>query len=357
MATGTKEPASKSLNYGLTGDILDRVSDAGVTRRPKESVAEVAQDLGEDLYEVGKEKKEFGELADAAWNEGFDAQGERGDWVSPELYDQFQKSEMVFKEAYLDAVNSGDKTLAATLLQKQGGRAASLDGWKDIMASAKEIDDSYGWGVLMTENPENQAIMMALSKNDGSAVMRIDDSGSIVFDIDIDGKTRTVTKSEIDKMVAKSVKPLERENAWFASVDQAEQRGAEGKPFRPARAAKANLRQINIDNIKSYIDEPFTGYDSFATEFLASTEFSNPNTQSRLPATADGDLNKDGKITADEKNLDMSIKENMIAFFRTPEGFEMGKVEIAAWMTAKQMEKHGGGASALQAQRDAAQSR
>lgn len=354
MATGTKAPASKTLNYALTGDVMNRVERAGQEVRPKENVAEVIQDVGEDIFKVGQEKKQFADASGLAWDSAFNAQDERGDWASPELYDQFQKSEAKFKEEYLAAVQSGDKALVATLLQKQGNRATSLNGWKDVMKEAKQIDDTHGWGALMEKNPENMAIMAALSKNDGSAAMRIDDSGSVVFDIKIPpNKIRTVTKSEVDKMVANSIKPLERQKAWFESVDQAEQRGFEGKPFQPERAAAANLNQINKDNIGSYMDDAFTGYDSFATEFLASTEFSNPNVQSKLPATADGDLNNDGKITADEKNLDLTVRENILAYLRTPEGYEMARIEVAAWMTAKQLEKHGGGASALQAQRDA----
>ena len=354
MATGTKAPASRTLNYALTGDVMDRVQQAGQEIRPKENVAEVIQDIGQDVFEVGKEKQEFEQLSGVAWDAAFNAQGERGDWASPELYDQFQKSEAEFKKEYLAAVRSGDKALVATLLQKQGNRATSLEGWKEVMKEAKKIDDTHGWGALMEKNPENMAIMAALSKNDGSAAMRIDDSGSVVFDIKIPpDKVRTVTKSEVDKMVASSMKPIEREKAWFESVDQAEKRGLQGLPFQPDRAAKANLNQINKDNIGSYMDDAFTGYDSFATEFLASTEFSNPNVQSKLPEKADIDVDGDGEISANEKDLDMTLKENILAYFRTPEGYEMARVEIAAWMTAKQLEKHGSGASALQAERDA----
>jgi len=198
----------------------------------------------------------------------------------------------------------------------------------------------------MTENPENQAIMMALSKNDGSAVMRIDDSGSIVFDIDIDGKTRTVTKSEIDKMVAKSIKPLERENAWFASVDQAEQRGLQGLPFRADRSAKANMNQINVDNIESYIDEPFTGYDSFGDEFLKSGEFKKIDVSS-LPTDAGTPNDTSDDLVGDPGP---ELNQKILDYLKTPDGFKMARVEVAAWMTAKQMEKHGGGAAAFQAQ-------
>ena len=360
MATGTKAPASRTLNYALTGDVMDRVQQAGQEIRPKENVAEVIQDVGEDIFKVGQEKKQFEQLSGVAWDAAFNAQDERGDWASPELYDQFQKSEAKFKEAYLAAVRSGDKALVATLLQKQGNRATSLEGWKDVMKEAKQIDDTHGWGVLMTGDLENMTIMEALSKNDGSAVMRIDDSGSMVFDIKIppDNKVRTVTKSEVDKIVAKGIKPVEREAAWFKSLDQVQQRGMSGLPWDKGyemNLAKNNLNQINTDNIKSYMDAPFTGYDSFATEFLApgNTGFSSPNVQDRLPATADGDLNNDGEITADEKNLDLTVRENILAYLRTPEGYEMARVEIAAWMTAKQKEKHDSGASALQKQIDA----
>jgi len=367
MATGTKAPASRTLNYALTGDVMNRVQRAGQEIRPKENVAEVMQDVGEDIFKVGQEKKQFADASGLAWDSAFNAQDERGDWASPELYDQFQKSEAQFKEEYLAAVQSGDKALVATLLQKQGNRATSLEGWKDVMKEAKQINDTHGWGALMEKNPENMAIMAALSKNDGSAVMRVDDSGSVVFDIKIPSgnKVRTVTKSEVDKMVASSIKPLERQKAWFESVDQAEQRGFEGKPFRPERAAAANLNQINLDNIGSYMDDAFTGYNSFATEFLASTEFSNPNVKSKLPPKVDIDRNNDGKIGAytemvngkkvvvEEKDIDMTVRENILEYFRTPEGYDMARIEVAAWMTAKQLEIHSGGAGALQAERDA----
>ena len=69
MATGTKAPASRTLNYALTGDVMDRVQQAGKEIRPKENVAEVIQDVGQDVFEVGKEKQEFEQLSGVAWTQ------------------------------------------------------------------------------------------------------------------------------------------------------------------------------------------------------------------------------------------------------------------------------------------------
>ena len=66
MATGTKAPASRTLNYALTGDVMNRVQRAGQEIRPKENVAEVIQDVGEDIFKVGQEKKQFADASGMA---------------------------------------------------------------------------------------------------------------------------------------------------------------------------------------------------------------------------------------------------------------------------------------------------
>ena len=362
----SKEATSRSLDYTLDSQILDRVKEANKVRRPDTTIGEAISDVGTSIYEGAKKKKEFSEASNMAWDTAFAKMGDRGEWASPELFDQFQQMEQGYKQEYLDAVNRNDTAAMAVALQKQGQRASALTGWKDVMETAKEIENTHGWGTLITDNEENKAILTALAANDGSAKL-LEQDGEMVFEITLPGDAgkRIVTRREIDEMVANGTKPIKRQEDWFNTLDADEQRGYQGLSFNPERAIASAKNKINSpDVLKSYMDDPFAGATSFSEDFLAGDHDFDPTgaadleggqlqtmEESDLPANVlggdDGIVGDDPNTTKDESKDDIvdpqAKAKAILAYFRTPEGFQDGKTEVAAWMAAKRHQIWKGG--------------
>ncbi len=354
----SKEATSRTLDYTLDSQILDRIKEANKVRRPETTVGEAIGDVGAGIYEGAKKKKEFGEASNMAWDAAFAKMGDRGTWASPELYDQFQQMEQGYKQAYLDAVNRNDTAGMAMALQKQGQRSAALTGWKDVMETAKEIENTHGWGTLITDNEENKAVLTALAANDGSARL-LEQDGEMVFEISLPGDAgkRIVTRREIDEMVANGTKPIKRQEDWFNTLDADEQRGYQGLSFNPGRAIASAKNKINsLDVLKSYMDDPFAGATSFSEDFLAGDHDFDPTgasdleggqlqtmDEADLPANVlggpDGIVGDDPNTTKNESEDDIvdpqAKADAILAYFRTPEGYQAGKTEVAAWMAAK----------------------
>jgi hypothetical protein len=188
-----KEAASRSLDYSLSGDILDRVARAGETIQPKVGLGDAISSVGKTVQEFGEEKVEERTVGEEKWDVGFDKMGDRGSWASGELFDQFQQSEAGFKEPYLEAIRSGDKKTAGKLLKDQQTRASQLQTWKELMGTAKEINEGVGWSNSLTK--EEQDALGAIAG--GGVPMSYNANNEMVFKVN----GRDWTRREVDDMV------------------------------------------------------------------------------------------------------------------------------------------------------------
>tara|TARA_R100001591_G_scaffold106785_1_gene115358 strand:- start:208 stop:1317 length:1110 start_codon:yes stop_codon:yes gene_type:complete len=345
-----KQAASRSLDYTLDSSTLDRVARAGKVRQPKTTVGEAISEFGEDMFAEAEQLKQESDLAVATWDTGFSQLGDRGSWASGELYDQFAEMEAKYKNEYLQAVQSGDKVAMGKALQAQANRASSLNAWNELMLQANEIYTGSGFGAIITSNPENAHILGTLAKNDGSAKVRIDEAtGEMVFDITMkDGTTRTVTRREVDKMVAEGVVPDERREDFYNTQDAFQQTGANGLPFERDRAMSNNLEKITPDNIVSYIDDVQFGATSFAEDFKAGNHDFGNETDYGAGELVVVDINS---IPDSDGNPDSTTAEEILNYFRgkvgdeatQKAGKEAGRKEIAAYLTAKNFQSWSGG--------------
>jgi len=188
-----KEAASRSLDYSLSGDILDRVSRAGETIQPKTGMGDAISSIGNSIKEFGEEKIEESKVGEEKWDVGFDKMGDRSSWASGDLFDQFQQSEAGFKEPYLEAIRSGDKATAKKLLKDQQTRSSQLQTWKEVMETAKEINDGVGWSNSL--NKEEQDALGAIAG--GGVPMSYNANNEMIFKVG----GRDWTRREVDELV------------------------------------------------------------------------------------------------------------------------------------------------------------
>lgn len=188
-----KQAASRSLDYSLSGDVLDRVARAGETIQPKVGLGDAISSVGKTAQEFGEKKVEERKVGEEKWDVGFDKMGDRGSWASGELFDQFQQSEAGFKESYLEAIRSGDKKTAGKLLKDQQTRSSQLQTWKELMGTAKEINEGVGWSNSLTK--EEQDALGAIAG--GGVPMSYNANNEMVFEVN----GRHWTRREVDEMV------------------------------------------------------------------------------------------------------------------------------------------------------------
>tara|TARA_R110002074_G_scaffold348169_1_gene518550 strand:+ start:265 stop:1434 length:1170 start_codon:yes stop_codon:yes gene_type:complete len=275
MANGASAP-----NYRLSQGTQKRVFEAGVDPTNAKSGKTARQHLtnaaiadGVDAIATGIkdqviEKREDTATREEAWDAGFDAMDDKGGWASGELFDQFQESESSFRDEYLEAVRKGDKKGQQRMLKDQATRSSGLQGWKGTMETAKQIHDGVGWSAAFKgpANEENREIIKALTMLDGkSAVSRFGEKGEMVFDIKLkNGKTRTMTRREVDDMLAKGVKPVKQELDFMNGILKYQEDGTTGKIFNKGDATKRNAFNITNEMIPALMTEDFGGGGTFA---------------------------------------------------------------------------------------------
>ena len=334
MAEGTSAP-----NYRLSQGTQRRVQEAGLggdARKHLQNAAMVDElgNIATDVTDQIIEKQEDTATREEAWDVGFDAMEDKGGWASGELFDQFQDLESGFRDKYLEAVRKGDTKAQARMLKDQGARASGLEGWKGTMETAKQIHDGVGWSqsFLGPANEENREIIKALTKLDGkTAVTRFGEEGEMVFDIKLkNGKTRTMTRREVDDMLAKGIKPLKQERDYMATMQTNMELGASGKPFDKNRTRRNNEINITDDMIPALIREDFGGGGTFAEHVKSHPDM--------IAQFADAMGNRDGEITekeaAEMKTLiDGDMNTIIDAMEQDP---DIARGYLAEWQTAQQ---------------------
>tara|TARA_R110002096_G_scaffold413059_2_gene613723 strand:+ start:7038 stop:8201 length:1164 start_codon:yes stop_codon:yes gene_type:complete len=319
-------------DYSISSGTMSAVREAGLGGDARKhlnrgAVAGAVGDLVSGLGEQIQEKKVEKETAIENWDTGFDAMGDRGSWASGELYDQFQDMETGYKDNYVGAVRKGDKKSQARMLKDQATRASGLKGWKETMESAKKINDGVGWSNTFKGDPRSLAIMNALTTLDGKGASARFEDGEMVFDIKIgDDDYGTVTRREIDDMIAKGVKPVKQEVEFMNGLLSYEESGANGGIFNEDIVRRKNELNIKDEEIPALMREDFGGGGSFVDHIKSHKDW-----KGKVPVGTK-DTNEDGVIdlndlTDDEMNLIIDEMENTPA---------IAKRYLAEWKTAQE---------------------
>lgn len=313
-----------SVNYGLSGDTLNRVRNAGATYAPKTTIGDVMGGVGTGIMDYANVELDRWGNAISEWDEGFAIQGDRGSWASGELFDQFQQIEEQYKNEYLTAVKSKDKQAQSRLLSDQGKRAAGLQSWKDTMETAKKINDGVGWGERSLDESEKN-ILNTLSRNDGSARVRISDNGEMVFDMPgKDGEIVSVTRREVDDMIAKGTKPLDLELKFLEANEGFMKKGLNGELFDYENLLRRNRLSIDDDQLNGLMNEQFGGGESFREHIKSHEDFK------QVPIWYEGG-DRDGNGTVDM--YDLTPEEMDMVVDQMQREPNVAKDYVSEWMT------------------------
>ena len=323
--------STRSLNYGLSADILDRVASAREAKYEpgKRTIYDTAVDLGTKALEKGKEKQaaQQGSLAD--WDSAFDAMGDRGSWASPQLFDQFQELEKGYRDSYIEAVRTGNKADQQRMLKEQAARSSSLQGWKDVMETAKQINDQVGWGALVTRNPKSKAILQALAKGDGSAVPVVGENGELLFEINGERYSR----SQIDDLVAKGTDPKALRSQFLNGAASQMEAGVKNGVFDQDLVNQTNLGSLDNDKMYTYIYDAWTGPTSFSEDITA---LEGATFSIKVPKDHPLNTNNDEVVDIQDFQIAGVDIDAMLEAMQDPENIDIAKQVIADYMTIKQ---------------------
>lgn len=345
MAQTTKTAASRTLNFGLGADILDRVKEAGRTTG-KDRVAGVGQAISDvagaaskgitDFMSAQKELADKREKSLDAWEEGFENAESRNSWASDGLFGKFQDLENnKYKEEYLKAINDGDQQLAQKLLKKMEGRSSKLQAWKASVENAQQLYKDGNWDVDNMTDEEKAIVNVLNNQAEGDYDIEWDEKGNMVFNI---GGNKIDLKKYND-IVARSIKPVAVQNAFLKIQDQYVSSGEDLKSdFDPARV-KQEIKAGNMitrDNLRSIMFNSIDGGGTFAEEIKYSPEMNQISYEKLNAAGFKGDTDGDNKLSPEEFTaLSDEDRTTVVKALMEPENFGLAEDLIAQWMTDK----------------------
>ena len=323
MATksGTKTAASRSLDYTLRPDILNRVKEAGRTTGRdrdggRDGLTNLTTTLTEGAEGIVKKAKEQQE-GKAKFDDSFEALGARSSWATPELFEEFGKLEEQFRAEYDAAVISGDKTKQDSMLKAQQNRSSQLQTWKGLVMNTQDLyngTDKTPPMFVDNMSDEDRKIIEAINTQE-SARIKYNASGDMVFNVN----GREITTKEYQDIVERNQKPLTQQANWMQAASSLETLGmtypkASWSEYEKQELSK-NKNLITKSNLKRMMGYDFTDSGaSFIDDFMA--------IENKLTWT---DENKDGTIT----------KEEIIKAMEAPENFKLAQQALAEYATAK----------------------
>ena len=337
----TPTATSPRLDYGLGGDILNRLAEAAEVKDT--AFGDAMTDISADFVEAGKdikvkeekEQEEKEQLEDdvldreAAWYAKFDAMRNRATWASEDLYVKFEAYEESQKELYLQAVRDGDKKTQNALLRAQTDRYSSTNGWKAIieMAEETERDDLYSNYVLQND-PDAVHIIGELAAQENFDI-DYNENNEMIFKVNMpNGEVRDVTLREVQGWLEGSLKA----NKAFAEVDvvlnTVKEMGIKDLTSTELeegsqdynRVKKSITRSVKEQNIKSWLtDVPDYADQPFIEDLIEGAEYQY--------------LVKDiiGRLNLDETVFKGGV-DNMLMNFDTNNDKKLDSGEIATLM-------------------------
>jgi len=354
MATKGKATASRSLNYSLSGDILDRVKGSldtgGMTKAIDEGISDItttastaAETVIEDRLGQVKEEARKKEEANAAYEQGMEAFASRASWTSGPTYEKFREIEKTERAKYEKAVADGNTELADKILREQKQRGGQQQVWMQVFNGLKDIE-------LLELSDEDKKLIGSLTLQDDANFDVVYEDGELMMQYqDVEGNLKKVRGTDLDKVIARNKKPTaERKQIGELTTALMDNKIKLKKfDFNDALADVKDV--IKKDNIYSMMKGDLGGTDtgSFLNSIASHPDFSrisksggelNIGSNSGIEA----DANKDGVISGDEfMQLTDNDKSKVIELMQKPENFAIAKDYLAEFITMAQQRKVG----------------
>jgi len=354
MATKGKTPASRSLNYSLGGDILNRVKgslDSGSTIKTideglsgiTDTIGKASQNIQEERLGQVKEKARKKEEANAVFDAGLDAFGSRASWSSGPTYDKFMEIEKAERAKYEQAVADGNTELANKILREQKSRMGQQQAWKGSFDALKTLQDNDG--ILTDLDSEDAYIIGRIASQEGDDFkVEYTDKGETVMTFnsnDNPPKKISVRGADFDKIVARNTRPTEQAKKIAEELESYRDDKRKLISFNPEKAMLNFKGMITKNNINAMMrgELGIKGTGSFLSSFDKHPDF-NRISQSDLTLKHEGtslknaDTNKDGVISGDEfLKFSDNDKEAIKELLQKPENFKIAQAYLAEFIT------------------------
>jgi hypothetical protein len=343
MAETTKTAASRTLNFGLGKDVMDRVKEAGRTTGKDratgigQAISDVAGTASKGLTDFISGQKELAKKKEEslnAWEEGFENAESRNSWASDGLFGKFQDLENTkYKEEYLQAINDGDQQLAQKLLKQMDGRSSKLQAWKASVENAQSLYKDDNWDFQNMTDEEKAIVNVLNNQADGDYNIEWDDKGNMVFDI---GGNKVDLKKYND-IVARSIKPVAVQKAFLAIQDQYVGQGEDLRQDFDEERVRQELSSgglINRDNLRSVMYNSIDGGGSFAKDFEHHPDMMDIKYESLFkPFDTD---NEPGLSQEEFTALSSEDKQKIIQALHTDSNnYDLAEMLVVDWMTKK----------------------
>ena len=342
------ETGGTTPDYSLSASTLAAVREAGVDPKVKGAKTKLGKALGklgpsgtaraalgqgkalagaakefEDFAAERKAEKEAkakkAEDAGIKWDETFETMADRGSWASPDLFKTFTATEAKFRADYIAAVERGDNAAAQKMLREQGVRANSLNGWKETMTRAAEIQAKHpNLSKLIQGDAPGADGKRALIKAIADCKLEeqnvtFDKNGEMTFNIPgLTGQGTDypdgVKSKDIDKIMTTVLSPVVRENSFRKTTETIEKTLAENPDasFDMNAAMRNQTKNFEIElhanpeSAYSIMNDTWAGKTSLADDLEESILSGALAFEINLPTDSGLDQDGDGKVSLDE---------------------------------------------------------
>tara|TARA_R110002012_G_scaffold197863_2_gene366523 strand:+ start:1183 stop:2433 length:1251 start_codon:yes stop_codon:yes gene_type:complete len=380
MATRGKAPASRTLNYSLSGDVMNRVKgslDSGSTiqaiNEGASGITDAVSEGSEELVNQRVQHENMKDSADLVFEAGMDQFGTRASWATGATYDKFLEIEEAQRIKYNDAIASGKKKLASKILREQKDRAGQQQTWKSVFETLNPEHPSHVQ--LLTDlDPEAKYIIGRLTSQEGKdfkieytepnektkekggeMVMKFLKQNPKFNPNEDESETNrrllpdkpenytTMRGPELDKLIARNRAPKAEQEALAKRLGVLEDEKIKLKPFNYAANFTQNKDLINKENINSMMKGELGLHEtgSFLKSANQHPDFTKVRDAGMKLKTGDMNIAADtdgDNVISDEEfmNLTDNDKDAVMALMQKPENFEIAQYYLAEFITLAQ---------------------
>ena len=345
-----KEAASRTLDYRLRTDTLDRVKGAGEASlrqkddiMPGDALAQAGATVGGLIQyqadEKEKKRKE-GEFAIESWEAGMSAVRSRQSEYTTGTYAQYQEVEEGQKAIYLTA----DKATQQKMLKEQQTRSASLQALKTSIGALESADgeELFDLDALKEYNlPMFEKINRVMTQEDTQITVD-PDTQEVYFDL---GNGERVFAHDINNIIENDLKPSGAQRDFSAAMVRQGLKGEneQNVEYYDSQEMRATVNAMvtknNIGNMlyskevwhsdgKSFVEVLEKSDSALWNVELQSSFFEHPDIVAMLDQPTH---DKEGNITAEpddvltQVELDAGDKTNIINFMKDPDNYQIVK--------------------------------
>ena len=224
-----KEAASRTLDYRLRADTLDRVKGAGEASlrqkddiMPGDAIAQAGATAGGLIqYQADEKEKEKQEqdFAIESWEAGINSFRARQSPYTAETFEQYRGIEEGQKAIYLTA----DKSTQQKMLKEQQERSASLQALKaSISLLGEDGQEGFDMEALTQYNPELAEKLTAVLDQKGTSFKVDPESQEVYFELP---NGEQVFASTINDAIENNMDPVQAQVDFTAAIERQSQKG------------------------------------------------------------------------------------------------------------------------------------